>query len=57
MFSFPTSFHPCSMGCFMEIDEERIDHTVLALLFLTTFKDKRGLRAWKSQCWDVLERC
>jgi hypothetical protein len=45
------------MGCFMEIDEERIDHTVLALLFLTTFKDKRGLRAWKSQCWDVLERC
>jgi hypothetical protein len=39
----------------MEIDEEKIDDTVLALLYLTTFKDKHGLRAWKSHSWDVLD--
>lgn len=31
----------------MEIDEAKVDDTVLALLYLTTFKDKHGLRAWK----------
>jgi hypothetical protein len=39
----------------MEIDEEKIDDTVLALLYLTTFKDRYGMRAWKSQSWDVLD--
>lgn len=29
-----------STGCFMEIDEEKVDEAVLALLYLTTFKDK-----------------
>ena len=40
----------------MEIDEDKIDETVLALLQLTSFKDKYGLRAWKSQSWEVLDR-
>jgi hypothetical protein len=39
----------------MEIDEEKVDDTVLALLFLTTFRDKPRLRAWKGHSWDVLD--
>jgi hypothetical protein len=33
------------MKCLMEIDEEKVDDMVLALLFLTTFDDKPGWRA------------
>ena len=40
----------------MEIDDEKVDEAVLALLYLTTFKDKPGLRAWKGHSWDVLDR-
>ena len=40
----------------MEIDKEKLDEITLALLYLTTFKDKHGLRAWKSHDWDVLNR-
>jgi hypothetical protein len=40
----------------MEIDEEEVDEAVLALLYLTTFKDKPRWRAWKSHSWDVLDR-
>ncbi|HXY48371.1 MAG TPA: DUF6429 family protein [Terriglobales bacterium] len=40
----------------MEINNEKVDEMTLALLFLTTFKDKYGLRAWKSHSWDVLDR-
>jgi len=40
----------------MEIDDEKVDEMTLALLYLTTFKDKYGLRAWKSHDWDVLNR-
>lgn len=40
----------------MEIDEEKVDETVLALLYLTTFKDKPRWRAWKGHSWDVLDR-
>jgi len=40
----------------MEIDEEKVDKAVLALLYLTTFKDKPRWRAWKSHSWDVLDR-
>ena len=40
----------------MEIDDEKVDEITLALLYLTTFKDKHGLRAWKSHDWDVLNR-
>ena len=45
MFSFPSSFHRFSTGCFMEIDEEKVDEAVLALLYLITFKDKPNWRA------------
>ena len=40
----------------MEIDNEKVDEMTLALLYLTTFKDKYGLRAWKSYSWEVLNR-
>jgi hypothetical protein len=40
----------------MDIDEEKIDDVVLALLYLTTFEDKPGLRAWKGHSWDALDR-
>jgi len=31
----------------MDVDEEKVDDMVLALLYLTTFEDKPRLRAWK----------
>jgi hypothetical protein len=40
----------------MEIDEEKIDEMVLALLHLTTFEDNGGWRAWKGHDWDALNR-
>jgi hypothetical protein len=40
----------------MEMDEEKIDDAVLALLYLTTFKDKPRWRAWKGHSWDSLDR-
>ncbi len=38
------------------ISEEKIDEVVLALLHLTTFKDRTGWRAWKGHDWDALNR-
>jgi hypothetical protein len=40
----------------MDIDERKVDEISLALLYLTTFKDKFGFRAWKSHSWDVPDR-
>jgi hypothetical protein len=40
----------------IEIDEEKVDEAVLALLYLTTFKDKPYWRAWKGHNWDSLDR-
>ncbi len=37
----------------MEIDEEKVDGAVLALLWLTLHD---GHRAWKSFDWDIMER-
>lgn len=50
---FLTSFR--HRGDFMEIDEEKVDEAVLALLYLTTFKDKPNWRAWKGHDWDSLD--
>jgi hypothetical protein len=43
-------------GCRMDVNEEKIDEMVLALLYLTTFVDKPGLRAWKGYDWETLNR-
>ena len=40
----------------MEYDKDKVDEMALALLYLTTFKDEFGFRAWKGMDWDVLDR-
>jgi hypothetical protein len=45
----------CRRGM-VEINNEKVDEMALALLYLTTFKDKSGMRAWKTHSWDVLDR-
>jgi len=40
----------------MEYDQEKVDEVVLALLTLTMFEDRLGLRAWKGQNWDAMDR-
>ena len=43
-------------GCRMEVNEDKIDDMVLALLYLTTFEYKPRLRAWKGHDWEALNR-
>jgi hypothetical protein len=40
----------------MEHDEDKVDDAVLALLYLTMFKDHGITRAWKAHDWDALSR-
>ena len=41
----------------MDYDPNKVDETVLALLWLTAFeRDQFGARAWKSHDWDALDR-
>jgi hypothetical protein len=40
----------------MDIDTDKIDEAVLALLYLTRCGDKFGAAAWKSHDWDALNR-
>jgi hypothetical protein len=37
----------------MDIDEDKIDEAVLALLYLTLHD---GVRAWKGHDWDAMDR-
>lgn len=40
----------------MDCDTDKVDETVLALLYLTTFQDRYETRAWKVVAWEVLDR-
>ena len=40
----------------MEINEEKIDEVVLALLYLNFHSDHDAVRAWKSFDWDAMDR-
>ena len=40
----------------MEYDRDKVDEVTLALLWLTSFKDHIGVRAWKGQDWETMER-
>jgi hypothetical protein len=40
----------------MAYDRDKVDEMTLALLWLTSFKDPVGMRAWKGQDWDTMER-
>jgi hypothetical protein len=39
----------------MDIDEEKLEQTVLALLYLNTIDDKFRKRAWKGFPWSVMD--
>jgi hypothetical protein len=40
----------------MQYDEDKVDDTALALLFLTTFEERSVTRAWKGLAWEVADR-
>ena len=41
----------------MHLNDEKLEQTVLALLYSNSFDDKSGeKRAWKGMSWDVMER-
>jgi len=40
----------------MEINEEKLDEVVLALLYLNFHGDHGAVRAWKSFDWDAMDR-
>jgi hypothetical protein len=40
----------------MDFDRDKVDEITLALLRLTSFKDPVGVRAWKGQDWETMER-
>lgn len=42
----------------MNLDTEKIDMDVLALLFLTSFRERKEfpMQAWKGHDWDALDR-
>ena len=40
----------------MEINEEKVDEVVLALLYLNFHGDQYATRAWKSFDWDAMDR-
>jgi hypothetical protein len=39
----------------MDIDQEKVEQTVLALLYLNSFDNGSGKRAWKSFPWSVMD--
>jgi len=39
----------------MEIDGEKLEQAVLALLYLNSFEEGEGKRAWKSFPWSVMD--
>jgi len=40
----------------MEYDRDKVDEVTLALLRLTHFKDSVGVRGWKGQDWETMDR-
>ena len=40
----------------MEYDKDNVDEMVLALLYLTTYEERFGVRAWKGQDWAAMDR-
>ena len=42
--------------CGMDIDDEKVEQAVLALLHLNTVDEKSGKRAWKALPWSVMDQ-
>ena len=40
----------------MEYDKDKVDEMTLALMYLVSFGDKPGVRAWKGFDWEALKR-
>lgn len=40
----------------MDYDKDKLDEIVLALLYLNSYEDKFGPRAWKSLDWVAMDR-
>jgi hypothetical protein len=40
----------------VDYDKDRVDETILALLWLTTFRDHDSKRAWKGHDWEAMDR-
>ncbi len=40
----------------MDYDKDKVDEMVLALLYLTSFREGSETRAWKSMDWDAMDR-
>jgi len=40
----------------MNVDAEKLQQAVLALLCLNTFEQKSGKRAWKALPWSVMDQ-
>jgi hypothetical protein len=40
----------------MDYDQDKVDEMALALLYLTSFSDEFGTRAWKGMAWEVMDR-
>jgi len=47
---------PDPEGEALDYDADKVDDMVLALLYLTTFDEGYGPRAWKGMDWDALDR-
>ena len=39
----------------MDLDQEKVEQTVLALLYLNSFQKGEGRRAWKGFPWTVMD--
>lgn len=39
-----------------DYNKDKADEMALALLYLNTFSDQFGARAWKSFDWDIMDR-
>jgi hypothetical protein len=40
----------------MDVDAEKLEQVVLALLHLNTFDERSGKRAWKALPWGVMDQ-
>jgi hypothetical protein len=40
----------------MDYDQDKVDEMALALMYLTSFSDQYGTRAWKGIAWEVMSR-
>jgi len=40
----------------MDYDRDKVEEVTLALLWLTSFKDAGGVRAWKGQDWETMDQ-